>query len=264
MRVLIKGAGDLATGVAQALHRAGLEVLLTETAHPLAVRRGAALAQAVFDGQAQVEDITGRLARDVDEAREFIKQGLVPLLVDKELRCLAEFAPSVLVDATVAKKNSGFTLGMAPFMVALGPGFMAGQDVDVVVETMRGNDLGRLIYTGCAIADTGEPGIVEGQSLGRLLKANAAGVFRPVKQLGDIVRAGEIVAYCGDTPLAARISGCVRGLLQQGLAVQPGLKVGDIDPRPEPALCFGVSDKARAIGGAVLVSIMQWHNLQNS
>lgn len=260
MRVLIKGAGDLATGVAQALHRAGMEILMTEIAGPLAVRRGVALAQAVFDGETRVEDVTGRRAADLAEAARIIADGAIPVLVDEQLSCLAQFAPQVLIEATLAKKNRGLTLDIAPFTIALGPGFTAGRDARVVIETMRGNDLGRLIYEGEALPDTGQPGVVAGVSLERLLRANAAGVFRHALEIGDLVEAGQTVAYCGDTPLTARISGCVRGLLQQGLTVKPGMKVGDIDPRPLPEICFSVSDKARALGGAALVAIMQWQN----
>ena len=258
MRVLIKGAGDLATGVAQALWRAGMEVLMTETEQPLAVRRGAALAQAVYDGVFRVEDMEGKLARDVEEALGFIQAGAIPVLPDAPLNSLAEFAPGVLVEATIAKKNRGLKTGMAPFTLALGPGFFAGRDADVVLETMRGPYLARLIYKGEALPDTGEPGEVAGFTGERLLRANAAGLFAHRRSIGDMVKAGDIVAYCGARPLAASIDGCLRGLLQRGLPVKEGMKVGDIDPLGKPELCFCVSDKARALGGSALTAIMQW------
>jgi len=255
MRVLIKGAGDLATGVAQALHRAGMQILMTEIAQPMAVRRGAALAQAVFDGVTRVEDMEAHLVGDLEQAGRVIAKGAIPILVDEELISLAIFKPRVLCEATLAKKNKGFSRGLAPFTIALGPGFTAGRDAHVVIETMRGPDLARLIYEGNALPDTGEPGLVAGVGGKRLLRANAAGIFCHALSIGDTVEAGQTVAYCGETPLTAAISGCVRGLLQQGLMVKPGLKVGDIDPRAERGSCFSISDKARAIGGAALLAI---------
>lgn len=264
MRVLIKGAGDLATGVAQALKRAGLEILMTEISEPLAVRRGAALAQAVYDGFMRVEDMEALLVEDVDAALHVITEGAIPVLVDADLRSLTEFLPQVLIDATLAKKNCCLKSDMAPFTLALGPGFFAGRDADVVIETMRGPDLARLLYEGEALPDTGEPGFVGGYSTERLLLANAYGFFRHVRQIGDIVKSGDVVACCGEKQLIASIDGCLRGLLQQGLKVKKGMKVGDIDPQSKTELCYVISDKARALGGAALVAIMQWRNANDS
>ena len=262
MKVLIKGAGDLATGVAQALWRAGMEILMTEIAQPLAVRRSAALAQAVYDGCTQVEDMQGQLVYGLSEAEHIIAKGNIPIIVDEELKTLAFFKPQILIEATLSKKNSGFTRGLAPFTLALGPGYYAGRDVDIVLETMRGHDLARLIFAGEAVADTKEPAAVAGYTGERLLRANAAGLFSHVRKIGDLVKAGEVVAYCGEKPLIARIDGCVRGLLQQGVPVKEEMKVGDIDPLNMPNLCFTISDKARALGGSALVAIMQWQNNQ--
>lgn len=259
MRVLIKGAGDLATGVAQNLLRAGLEVLMTENEKPLAIRRGVALAQAVYDGQISVEDLTGVLVHNLAEARQVIATRQIPVLVDPTLASKDEFAPDILVEATLSKKNSGITITDAPCVIALGPGYLAGQDAHVVVETMRGHDLGRLIYEGPAIPNTGSPGRVSGYTMERVLKANANGVFRPLHEIGDLVRMGEPIAYCGAAePIRAKLDGCLRGILMPGLQVCEGLKVGDIDPRPLPEHCFTVSDKARALGGAVLTAICQF------
>jgi xanthine dehydrogenase accessory factor len=258
MRVLIKGAGDLATGVAQALWRAGMEVLMTEIAQPLAVRRGAALAQAVFDGATRVEDMQGHLVKDVPAALRAIGAGFIPVLVDKDLHSLVEFKPQVLAEATLAKKNSGLKCGLAPFTLALGPGFYAGLDADVVLETMRGPYLARLIYEGEALPNTGEPGPVAGYTSERLLRAHADGLFAHEHKIGDMVKTGEVVAYCGERPLKANIDGCLRGLLHKGIVVKTGMKVGDIDPLGKQELCFSVSDKARALGGSALTAIMQW------
>ena len=261
MRVLIKGAGDLATGVAQALWRAGMAVLMTEIAQPLAVRRGAALAQAVYDGATCVEDMEGRLVGDVSTAWQAIGSGAIPILVDAGLHCLSEFEPQILCEATLAKKNTGLKCGMAPFTLALGPGYFAGRDADVVLETMRGPDLARLIYQGEALPNTAEPGIVAGYANQRLLRANAKGMFKHICKISDMVKAGDTVAYCGEKPVKAAIDGCVRGLLQQGLPVKEGMKVGDIDPQGKPELCYAISDKARALGGSALVAIMQWRTV---
>lgn len=259
MKVMIKGAGDLATGVAQCLFRAGMEVLLTEIPQPLAIRRTVALAQAVYDGRAEVEDLQGLLVADLDEAAAAIRARKLPVLVDEHLASLPAFQPDVLVEGTLAKQNTGITKTDAPLVVAMGPGFCAGTDAHVVVETMRGHHLGRLIYDGPALPDTGSPGLMYGFTDERLLKANGDGIFEPCQAIGDIVRIGDPIAFCGaPEPLRAQIGGCLRGLLQPGLPVYAGMKVGDIDPRPEPAHCYSISDKARALGGAVLTAILQW------
>ncbi len=260
MRVWIKGAGDLATGVAQALHLAGMDILMTEAEQPLAIRRTVSLAQAVYQGQFSVENLEAVLAADLNEAWAIIAQNKIPILIDFKMKSLADYRPHVMIDATLAKRNGGFKLGMAPLMIGLGPGFCAGTDVNVVIETMRGHDLGRLIYQGMAKANTGVPGDIGGIGLERLLKATADGEFRQNSHIGAAVKKGDIVAYCGDQPIYAQIDGMLRGLLMQGLTVHQGMKVGDIDPRHNPEYCYSISDKARSLGGAALIAIMQWRN----
>jgi xanthine dehydrogenase accessory factor len=253
--VAIKGGGDLGTGVAYRLHRAGLCVLVTELPNPLVIRRRVALATAVYQGVAQVEGITARRVEADQELFAAWQRGEVPVLVDPQALVVSRLQPTVLVDAVMAKKNTGTHITDAPIVIALGPGFVAGRDAHAVIETQRGHCLGRVIYQGAAAPDSGEPGSTQGVSLKRVLRAPAAGHFETLCQIGDHVQAGQIVARVGDTPLCAAIDGVVRGLLAPGLEVQAGLKVGDVDPRGVVEHCFLVSDKALAIGGGALEAV---------
>lgn len=263
MRVLIKGAGDLATGVACVLHSVGFEILMTEISAPTAIRREVAFAQAVFQGSMVVENIQAKLVGDVDDALDAIEDGYIAVIIEEDLYNLGKFTPDVLVEATLAKYNTGVTKDMAPLTIALGPGFIAGVDVDIVIETMRGHDMCRLIFNGEAEPNTGIPGLVGGKGAERVLRASADGLFEPCRSIGETVKEGEIIAYCGGVPMTATIDGCLRGLLYPELTVTKGMKVGDIDPRCKTEHCFTISDKARALGGAVLTAIMQNSNKHN-
>ncbi len=256
MQILIKGAGDLASGVAFRLHKAGFPVMMTEIAQPTVIRRRVSFAQAVYDGQAMVEDVAGVLVPDVAAGLAVQLQGQIPVLVDPEARCRQVLRPEVVVDAILAKENLGTHIQEAPMVIALGPGFEAGKDVHAVVETQRGHDLGRVYLQGTAIPNTGVPGEIGGKSLERLLRAPAAGVFAPCRRIGDLVQAGETVATCGGQALVSQIDGYLRGILQEGLTVEAGMKVGDVDPRCQESHCYTISDKARALGGAVLEAIL--------
>lgn len=251
-RVVIKGAGDLATGVAVRLHHAGFAVVMTEIALPNAVRRAVAFAEAVYTGSVAVEGVGSVRATlaDVDDA---LARHRVPVVVAPDARSLVEqVAPVLLVDAIVAKRNTGTSAGDAPVVIALGPGFTAGRDAHAVVETNRGHDLGRVLLVGSAQADTGVPGEIGGYAWQRVVRAPAAGTFKGAARIGDLVTADDVVGFVGDAPVRVSLSGVVRGLLHDDVQVAPGFKVGDIDPRGERARCFTVSDKARAIGGGVL------------
>ena len=249
---LVKGAGDLATGVSLRLHRAGFSVVMTEIALPTPVRRTVAFAEAVYDGSAVVEDSEAVLAEGKEDVRVALAEGKLPVLVDPEAICRVWLNPDVLVDAIIAKRNLGTSLGDAPAVVALGPGFVAGRDCHAVVETMRGHTLGRVIWEGEALPNTGVPGEVGGKAAERVLRAPGTGVFRAVAEIGDMVTSGQVVGYVGDLPLMSSIDGVLRGLLRSGLEVTPGFKTGDVDPRAARNHCFTVSDKALAIGGGVL------------
>jgi len=250
--VVIKGAGDLATGVAVRLHRAGFAVVMTETAQPTAVRRAVAFAEAVYAGTVRVEGITSTRAR-LTEIDGLLARGRVPTVVAPDAReVLDGVRPALLVDAIMAKRNTGTRIDDAPAVVALGPGFVAGRDAHAVVETNRGHDLGRVLLEGRTEANTGVPGEIGGHSWRRVVRSPAAGVFRCVARIGDLVEAGALIGYVDDEPVPAPLAGVVRGLLHDGVPVTPTFKLGDIDPRGERARCFTVSDKARAIGGGVL------------
>jgi len=254
--VLIKGGGDLATGVAARLHRCGFPVAMTELPEPLMVRRTVAFGEAVYEGEVVVEGIRARRVDDVAAARSAIAARTIPVLVDPETRCLAELAPAVLVDAIMAKLNTGTHLADASRVVALGPGFTAGVDCHVVVETNRGHLLGRAIYVGSAEPDTGEPGLIGGMTHQRILRAPVAGPVSPRAAIGDRVAVGQAVALVADAPVIARTDGILRGLVRSGAIVPGGLKIGDVDPRAEPAHCYLISDKALAIAGGVLEAIL--------
>jgi len=254
--VLIRGAGDLASGVAARLHRSHYAVVLTEVAQPLMVRRAVCFGEAVYDEEAWIEGIGARRTASVEEARAVLNDGEIPVLVDPDAQCRAGLAPAAIVDAIMAKRNTGTTIGDAPLVVALGPGFTAGSDCHCVIETLRGHWLGRPIWEGSAAPDTGEPGEIAGQGIARLLRSPADGVFEAQVKIGDRVEAGQVLALIAGVPLRAQIGGVVRGMLRSGLTVWRGVKVGDVDPRAERAHCFTLSDKSLAIGGGVLEALL--------
>lgn len=260
--IVVRGGGDLATGTIHKLRSCGFPVLVLEAAAPSAIRRNVAFSEAVYEGRATVEGLTCTLAAGADEALALLDRGGLPLLVDPAGDCLDRVRPAVVVDAILAKRNLGTHRGMAPVTVALGPGFTAPDDVDVVVETQRGHDLGRLIRSGAAAPNTGVPGLIAGVGADRVLHAPAAGIFRNVKKITDAVRKGETIARIegpdGDSiSLPATIDGLLRGLLRDGYPVTKGFKVADIDPRLEEyENCFTISDKARCIAGGVLEAVV--------
>jgi xanthine dehydrogenase accessory factor len=249
---LVKGAGDLATGVALRLHRSGFAVAMTELPHPTVVRRTVAFAEAVYEGRVVVEGVEGVRVEEVSQIAHLFAHRAVPVVVDPEATASQALRPLLLVDAIVAKRNLHTSIGDAPAVVALGPGFVAGRDAHAVVETKRGHTLGRVITHGDAHANTGAPGDVGGFTVERLLRSPCDGVFRGCRAIGDRVRAGEIVGRVDDVPVHARLDGMLRGLVRSGLAVTAGLKLGDVDPRAGPEDCYLVSDKALAVAGGVL------------
>lgn len=257
MLVLIKGAGDLASGVAVRLHRAGLRVVMTDLPRPTAIRRAVSFCRVISDGEAVVEDVRARFAPDAKQAMKIAADGQIAVLADPEAGCLAALRPAVLVDAILAKRNTGTAITDAPAVVALGPGFTAGLDCHAVVETMRGHDLGRVYYRGRAAENTGVPGDIGGYTSQRILRAPCGGVFQTVMEIGTVVRAGEVVATVNGEPVAAAIGGVVRGILPDGTPVAAGMKSGDVDPRGVVESCYTVSDKARAIGGGVLEAVLK-------
>jgi xanthine dehydrogenase accessory factor len=263
LTVLIKGAGEMASGVALCLHRCHLRVVLTETSQPLAVRRAVSFCEAVHLGRQEVEGVAAVLVPGLaghTGLGPVWAAGDIPLLVDPELACLSALKPQVLVEATLCKAGQGLDMDEAPLVIALGPGFQAGRQAHVVVESNRGHDLGRLITQGQAQENTGVPGEIGGKTWERVLRAPLAGEFISSLELGDLVRAGQVVASVAGRPLLAGTAGLLRGLLRSGTLVEAGQKVGDIDPRGQGAYLTTISEKARALGGAVLQAIMQRYN----
>lgn len=254
--VVVKGAGDLATGVIYRLRCAGMQVVATELPQPLVIRRAVAFASAVYEGHWEVEGMLARRVADEEAMRRVLAAGEVPVWVDPQAKIVSWLRPDVVVDAVMAKRNTGTTPVDARVVIALGPGFVAGDDCHAVIETNRGHDLGRIIYRGQAQADTGTPGLVGGAAARRVVRAPVDGLFEGRRRIGDAVRAGEPVAEVDGQPVVAPIDGVLRGLLHDGLTVQAGLKVGDVDPRGVAAHCFTISDKARAVGGSVLEAIL--------
>ena len=250
-RALIRGAGDLATGVALSLHHAGFQIVMTEIPEPTVIRRTVAFAQAVFQGSQTVEGVTARLST-AEGAEAVLREGRIAVVVDPQSEIRHAFAPDLLVDAILEKRNLGTTMEFAPIVIGLGPGFTAGVDVHAVIETMRGHELGKLIREGSALANTGMPGSIEGKTGERVLRAPVTGRVTLGKRIGDLVRQGETVMSVGGVPITAPFDGCLRGLIHEGIIAARGLKIGDIDPRGESRYCSLVSDKARALGRAVL------------
>jgi xanthine dehydrogenase accessory factor len=254
--VIIKGAGDLATGVAHRLCRAGYRLLMTELPRPTAIRRTVAFSQAVYDGSLTVEGITARRAGP-DDFQEVLAAGEVPVLAGPDPEWLAGLPHRAFIEATLAKRRTGVSRRPGRVTLALGPGHQAGRDVDAVVETDRGHFLGRLILDGCARPDTGRPGIVGGHDLTRLIRSPAAGVVRFDAVIGQTVRAGDVLGRAGGAEIRAAIDGVLRGAIQNGLAVPENFKIGDIDPRPDAAgFIHTPSDKARAVAGGVLEGLL--------
>ena len=251
----VRGAGDLATGVIHRLHRAGFAVVATELPQPTVLRRSVAFASAVWEATMTVEGVTAVRVDPADVARALARQE-VALLVDPDGRRLRALRAAVLVDATMAKRPGGVGRDDAPLVIALGPGWTAGRDVDAVVETNRGHHLGRVILEGTAEPDTGVPGPIDGHAAERVLRAPRAGRFRGCREIADVVEAGTVVATVDGAPVVAGIAGVLRGLLHDGCEVRSGMKVGDVDPRAVPAHCLTISDKARAVAGGVLEAIL--------
>lgn len=258
--VLVRGAGDLATGCAVRLSRSGFAVVMTELAEPTAVRRTVAFSEAAVAGTATVEGVVARRVDTAAAARRVVRAREVALLVDPDGRRAAGLAPDVLVDARMAKRNLGTRCRDAPIVIGLGPGFVAGQDVHAVIETNRGHALGAVILAGAAEPNTGVPGEIAGHGAERLLRAPATGRLRALREIGERVEVGDAVGEVEGEPVQARIGGVLRGFLRDGSAVRAGQKIGDVDPRAKREHCFTVSDKARAVAGGVLEAVLYFSN----
>jgi xanthine dehydrogenase accessory factor len=258
--ILVKGGGELGSAVVHKLVSSHFKVCVTELSNPLAIRREVAFSEAVYEGQKEVEGVTAKLISYPGDIDRVWQEDKVPLLIDPTADVNFFLKPNILIDAVMSKKNLGTRISDASLVIGLGPGFQAGSDVHLVIETNRGHNLGRIIYYGQAEPDTGIPGEIAGISTERVVRAPKSGRFSSNKQIGDQVRSGEVIAFVDDFPIKAGIEGIIRGLLRRGTDVREGMKVGDIDHRGIKDYCYLISDKSRAIAGGVLEAIIQKFN----
>ena len=250
--VLIRGAGDLASGVALRLHRAHFKIIMTEVARPLAVRRAVSFAEAIYQGVWEIEGVVADHVEDEHAVQRALAEGHIPVVVDPDAALIQEHHPLAVIDGRMLKRPSGLGVDAAPLVIGLGPGFTVGVDSHAVVETKRGHTLGRVYWEGSAETNTGIPDLVAGYDVQRVIRAPVAGVLREGLPIGSLVKAGDRIVLVGDEPVTANFEGALRGLLHDGVQVEEGLKIGDLDPRAKQEYCFLVSDKALAVGGGVL------------
>ena len=256
MRVLIRGAGDIATGIALRLYRARFQVVMTDLPRPTAIRRTVCFSQSIVHGETTVEGVRAVFAEDCAAAEQIMAQSDIPVLTDPQCDCRTVLRPDALVDAILAKRNLGTALTDAPVVIGIGPGFTAGEDCHAVVETMRGHYLGRVIHRGPATPNTGIPGLIGGFAGERVLRAPADGVFHQILDIGAQVKMGDVAATVNGEPMLCTLDGVLRGILADGTPVLKGMKAGDIDPRCKVEHCYCASDKALAVGGGVLEAIL--------
>lgn len=254
--VVVRGGGDLASGVIYRLQRAGFPVIVLELSLPLFVRRTVCFGEAVYSSEVTIEGVTAIHAKDIHEALEMNKQGIVPVLIDPDGQALSTLNPVVVVDARMEKRNLGTTLQDAPLTIALGPGFTAGEDVHAVVETNRGHDLGRVIWQGSAEPDTGQPGSMKGVTHSRVLRAPTDGFVIAHAEIGDLITKGDTIGQVDGHAILAPFDGVLRGLIHESVPVTEGFKIGDLDPRGDVRACYTISDKSLAVGGGVVEAVL--------
>lgn len=259
--VLIRGGGEVASGVAHRLARAHFRVCMTETPYPLAVSRGVAFCEAIYDGEKEVEGVVARQVKSANEIPKVWHESEIPIIVNPEASIRDALNPHVLVDAIMAKRNLGTKITDAPLVIGLGSGFQAGRDVHMVVETNNSESLGKVILKGKAERDTGIPIAIGGLTFERVLHSPGDGLFLTDKRIGDLVAAGEVVASVADQPVKAEIDGVVRALLRSGIVVRKGTKLGEIDPSGNKEVCYTIRPRVRAIAGGVLEAIMMRFNV---
>ncbi len=257
MLVIVRGGGDIATGIIWSLYTSGFKVLVLEVEKPSAIRRSVSFSECVYKNTQTVEGIKSRLVKTKHEIERCWNNKEIPVVIDSVGNWIKKLSPQIVVDAILAKKNIGTSKNMAEITIGLGPGFIAGKDVDIVIETMRGHNLGRIIFSGEALKNTGVPGEISGISKERVIYSDISGVFNGTREIGDKVKKSEVIGTIGDRPVLAEISGVLRGIIPTGYNVKGKFKIADIDPREsELENCFCISDKARSLGGAVVIAIM--------
>lgn len=254
--VIFRGGGDIATGSIQKIHRSGFKVLVLEKEKPLCIRRTVSAASAMFEGEIQIENIKVKKVYNLNGIKKAFEEDMIPIIGDEKGLYIEKLKPLAVVDGILAKKNLGTHRDMAPITIGLGPGFTAGEDVDLVIETNRGHDLARLIFQGKAQANTGIPGNIQGFTSERLLKSPDTGQINVIKDIGQVVKKGEVLATVNGKNVVSGLDGMVRGMIGNGSWVKKGLKIGDVDPRKIKRNTITISDKARAIGGGVLEGIL--------
>ncbi len=259
--VIVRGGGDLASGTINRLHNMGFKVLVLEIEKPNFIRRKVCYGQAVYEKEFLLEGIVSERADNLDEIKNIWADGRIPVYIDSQMEIVSKIKPIAVIDAIIAKKNLGMRKGIAPITIALGPGFEAGKNVDVVIETQRGHNLGRIIFEGFAAENTGVPGIIKGYGKERVIHAPASGKLKIVHDIGSIVQKDEIIAYIDSVPVYASLTGLIRGMIREGSIVEKGLKISDIDPREEELKnCYTISDKARTISGGVAEALFYLMN----
>lgn len=257
MLVIVRGAGDLATGIIYKLYKSGFKILALEIENPSAIRRSVSFSECIYNNKQIVEDVVAKKIETLEDIKSCWDRKEIPIAIDSKGEWIEKLKPDVVVDSIIAKKNLGTDKSMAPLTIGLGPGFVAGKDVDIVIETMRGHNLGKIIENGEAQENTGVPGNIEGVTSERVIYAETCGIFKEIKKIGDIVKKGEVIGEINETFVYSTIDGLLRGIIRSGYNIQKGLKIADIDPRLDQYNnCFTISDKARTLGGAVLEAIL--------
>ena len=255
--IVVRGGGDIASGVIQKIHRAGFRVVVLEVETPSFIRRTVCYGEAVYEKEVILEGSKAVLVNGINEIDKVLDEGNIAIIIDPSGKTIKKLNPIAVIDAILAKKNLGTKIDMAPITVGLGPGFRVGKDVDVVIETMRGHDLGRLIFSGEAEKNTGIPGVIKGYGEERVIYSKTDGIIKNIKDIGDIVEKDETIAFVGDIPVKSPLTGLIRGLIREGYSVSKGFKIGDIDPRKDQMKnCYTISDKARNIGGSALEAVL--------
>ena len=260
LKVLIRGAGEVASAVAHKLARSNFKICLTDISKPIAVSRGVAFCEAIYDGEKEVNGVVAKLISSPDEVSEVWQEGKIPVLIDPEAKVKETLKPDILIDAIMAKKNIGTRITDAPLVIGLGPGFKVGRDVHIIVETNNSENIGKVLFSGEAEPNTGIPVEVAGLTEERVFRPSKKGIFRPTKKMGDMVFAGDIVGWVGDAPVKAKIDGVVRAIIRDGIQVNEKTKLGEVDPRGDAELCYAIRPRTRVIAGGVLEVILYHFN----
>ena len=253
--VVVRGGGDVASGIIHRLFKSGYNVVVLETEKPTTIRRKVSFSEAIYSNEIIIEGVKGIFAKDLEHIIKILGEGSIPIYIDEQGKIIKELKPLVVIDAIIAKVNLGTNKKMAPITIGIGPGFRAGNDVDLVIESKRGHNLGKVIYKGEGAKNTGIPGEIGGYREERVLRAPSRGIVKNFYSIGDVVKSGDIICQVGNIKVIAQIDGVLRGMIKEGLFVDTGFKIGDIDPRGIIDYAFTISDKARAVGGGVLEAI---------